>query len=383
MTNSGSAPHQEPNLFHTLGEDARHIWKDLHRTGVKQTVRRTFQDLHDFYLSEHSRDRLSGMGKVKRFLFLTAWLLKSLLLKLTPARRVLLALSFILMWQAAEFEGRGDTAQLNFHFPLLAIIVLLLILMLELKDKLVARYELEAGRSVQEALMPDPSPKIPGWDLWLFTRSANDVGGDLVDYLQLDAQRFGVVLGDVAGKGLPAALLMAKLQSTLRALASDSSSLAELGAKMNRILCRDGLPNRFATLIYLELDPGSGTVRVLNAGHMPPIVLRGSNLEVLPNGGMALGMLSEATFAEQRIDLSERDVLVVYSDGLTEAMNANEDFFGEERLRALLSSMPPLDAKTLGHRVVAAADTFVGDARPHDDLSLVILRRHAHVIPPS
>ena len=124
------------------------------------------------------------------------------------------------MWQATDIPSRVGSTQISIHFPTLGIAILLFILMLELKDKLLAREELEAGRAVQRALMPDSGPTIPGWDVSLFTRSANDVGGDLVDYVPLDDQRNGLVLGDVAGKGLPAALLMAKLQSTLRALAA-------------------------------------------------------------------------------------------------------------------------------------------------------------------
>jgi len=375
MANSESGTRHEPPLLHTLGQDARHIWNDVQRTGVKRTVDRTFVDLQEFYLSDHTRDRLVGMRKGRRAFYLAGWLLKSLFLKLTPARRVLLALSFVLMWQATSIESRGDTTQISVHFPFLGIATLLLILMLELKDKVLAREELEAGRFVQRALMPDPSPAIPGWDVWLFTRSANDVGGDLVDCLPLGEQRFGIVLGDVAGKGLPAALLMAKLQSTLRALATEENSLAALGHKMNRILCRDGLPNRFATMVYLDVGAQSGCVRMLNAGHPPPLVLRGAILEELPNGSMALGMFSEAVFSERRVELSQGDVLIVFSDGLTEAMNGNDEFFGDERLRAHLPLLAGMPAEALGTRVVAAVDEFVGDRRPHDDLSLVVLRR--------
>ena len=375
MANSKSGARHEPNLLQTLGQDAQHIWKDVHRTGLKRTIGRTFLDLQQFYLSAHSRDRLVGMRKGRRAIYLVGWLLKSLFLKLSPARRVLFALSVVLMWQATNFERHGATTQISIHFPFLGIVTLVLILMLELKDKLLAQYELEAGRSVQQALMPDPSPTIPGWDVWLFTRSANDVGGDLVDYLPLSERRFGVVLGDVAGKGLPAALLMAKLQSTLRALAAEESSLAELGQKINRILCRDGLPNRFATLVYLDLGASSGCVRVLNAGHPPPLVLRGRTLEELPNGAMALGMLSEATFSEQGVDLAAGDVLIVFSDGVTEAINGSDEFFGDERLRASLPALARMAAQDIGTRVVAAVDEFVGDARPHDDLSLIVLRR--------
>jgi hypothetical protein len=375
MANTESGIRHEPNLLRTLSQDARHLWKDVHRTGLKRTIDRTFLELQEFYLGAHSRDRLLGMGKIRRAIYLVVWLLKSLFLKLSPARRVLLALSFVLMWQATNVERHGDTTQISSHFPFLGIVTLLLILMLELKDKLLAREELEAGHSVQRALMPDPSPTIPGWDVWLFTRPANDVGGDLVDYLPLDEQRYGLALGDVAGKGLPAALLMAKLQSTLRALAADENSLAELGQKMNRILYRDGLPNRFATLVYLDLGAHSGDVRVLNAGHPPPLVLRGTTLEELPNGAMALGMLPDAIFSEQRVNLADGDVLIVYSDGVTEAMNANDEFFGDERLRARLPALARMAAQGIGTGVVAAVDEFVGDRRPHDDLSLVVLRR--------
>jgi sigma-B regulation protein RsbU (phosphoserine phosphatase) len=365
----------DSDLLSTFGRDARQLWDEVRRTGLKRTISKTFLDLQEFYLGTVSRDRLRGMRKVRRAIYLVAWLLKSLFLKLTPARRVLLALSFVLMWQATSFESRGNGPQISIHFPFLGILTLLLILMLELKDKLLAREELEAGRSVQRALMPDTSPAIRGWDVWLFTRSANDVGGDLVDYVPLGERRYAFALGDVAGKGLPAALLMAKLQSTLRALAADEDSLADLGRKMNRILCRDGLPNRFATLVYLDVGEESGCVRVMNAGHPPPLVLRGAALEELPNGAMALGMMPDALFSEQRVDLANGDALIVFSDGLTEAMNGGDEFFGDERLRARLPGLAGMSARDIGSRVIAAVDAFVGDARPHDDLSLVVLRR--------
>ena len=372
-TESGIKP--EPNLLRTLSQDAQHIWKEVRRYGLRRMIDRTLVELQDFYLDADARERLLAMGKVRRAFYLAARLLKSLFLKLTPARRVLLALSVVFMLQAASVERNGETTHISIQFPFLGIVTLLLILMLELKDKLVARNELEAGRSVQRALMPDKNPTIPGWDAWLFTRSANDVGGDLVDYMPVDSQRFGIAVGDVAGKGLPAALLMAKLQATLRALAVEETSLVTLGQKTNRILCRDGLPNRFATLVYLDVCARSGSVRLLNAGHPRPLVVRGTTLEELPIGSIALGMLPEATFSEQNVDLADGDVLIIFSDGLTEAMNDRDEFFGDERLRARLPALARLAAEDIGTRVVAAVDEFVGDRRPHDDLSLVVLRR--------
>jgi hypothetical protein len=375
MANSEPAVRRDPPLFRTLHEDVQHIWADFKRYGFKRTIHRTYLELHDFYLDAQAKEQLRGMGKFRRTINLAFWLLTSLFLKLTPARRVLLALSVLFMLQATDFEHQGQTTTISIHFPLLGIGTLVLILMLELKDKLVARDELAAGRSVQQALMPETSPRIPQWDVWLFTRSANDVGGDLVDYVPVEPQRFGLALGDVAGKGLPAALLMAKLQSTLRALAHEETTLAALGQRMNRILCRDGLPNRFATLVYLEVCAQSGSVRLLNAGHLPPLVLRAERIDELPTGSMALGMLPEATFFEQSVELADGDTLIVFSDGLTEATNDRDEFFGDERLQAHLPVLPRTSAKDIGTSLVAAVDEFVGDARPHDDLSLIVLRR--------
>jgi sigma-B regulation protein RsbU (phosphoserine phosphatase) len=373
MSDAGS-PKQEPELIRTLGADIRVVWEQVGRVGVRQTLSGTFNDLREFYLTTHRRDRLAEMGRVKGTLYLCIWLLKALFLKLPPARRLLLLVSFVLMWQG-NFHFATKQAQFTFDFPVLAILLLLLILMFELKDKLLARNELEAGRAVQLALMPDHAPRIPGWDVWLFTRSANDVGGDLVDYLQIDPGRHSVVLGDVAGKGLPAALLMAKLQSTLRALSSECASLGELGIRVNHILNRDGLPNRFATLVYLELTPDSGAIRLLNAGHMPPLVLDPRSIAEVQGGSMALGMMPDARFAEQQVQLQPGQLLVVYSDGVTEAMNQAGDFFGDDRLRAALSTGGYTTAQQVGRRVLAVTDAFVGAAHAFDDLSLIVLKR--------
>ena len=368
------SPQPEPKLLPTLGRDVRDAVVGMRRSGFKATVRRSFLDLERFYISTHRQTRLAGMRPARRWLFLSAWLLKSLFLKLTPPRRLLLLVAFFLMWQGSVDVSREHFG-LVIDFGVSGVVVLIVILMMELKDKLLARSELEAGRSVQLALMPDRAPALPGWDIWLYTRSANDVGGDLVDYLQIEPQRLGVMLGDVAGKGLPAALLMAKLQATLRALVSGVASLGDLGAEVNRILSRDGLPNRFATLVYLEVAPDSDHVRLLNAGHMPPIVVRHSRLEDMPTGSIALGMMATAQFAGQEIDLEPGEMLVVYSDGITEAMNSAEDFFGDERLRAAISPPGPVTAAQAGATILAAVDAFVGEAPVHDDMSLAIFKR--------
>ncbi len=367
----------DPSVFHTVRQDFGRVREEAARTGWARSFARTFEDLEAFYLTEEKRRRLRGMGTVKRWFFLGWWLLRALFFKLTPPRRVALVAALILLTFTQQTVSFGRT-RASFDLAIVGSITLLVLLMLELKDKLLARHELEAGRAVQMALLPETSPAIPGWDAWLLTRPANDVGGDLVDYLPLGGRRHAVSLADVAGKALPAALLMAKVQSTLRALVTEFDSLSELGGRVNRILCRDGLPDRFVTMIYLEVREGDGHVCMLNAGHMPPFILRPGTIEELPRGDLAMGLIDAATFAEQTADLNPGDLLLVYSDGVTEAMNAGGDFFGDERLRALLPGMTSMTPAEAGARVLNAVLQFVGEARPHDDLSLVILRRRAN-----
>jgi hypothetical protein len=362
MSNGNTRSDDEPKIRHVLRED-------LSRGDFWSTLRRDFKELKEFMLTDERRKRLSEMSRLKQWLYIAWWLLQGLILKLTPARRLLLLLGIILVVIQANNQGESQ------QYHILGGLMLLFVLMLELKDKLVAREELEAGHAVQDALMPEKTPRVPGWNLWLFTRSANEVGGDLVDFMQLGENRFGVAVGDVAGKGLRAALVTAKLQATLRALAPDFPSLAALAGKLNQIFCRDSLPNLFASLFYLELQSDSGSIRAVNAGHIPPLVLRGLQIEKLEKGGMALGLTTSATFAEQSIELQKDDLLLVYSDGLTEARNEEGDFFGERRLLDLLSHFSHLPAEELGTRLVAEVDRFTGEARANDDLSVALLRR--------
>ena len=302
------------------------------------------------------------------------WLLKSLFLKLTPFRRVVFLVALVLLMVSPRVSTDGGTS-VSVDGQMFSVVLLVGLLLLELKDKLLASHELEAGRLVQRALMPDRCPSLAGWDVWLYTRPANDVGGDLVDCLELGPGRVAFTLADVAGKALPAALLMAKVQSTLRALATDAPSLSDLAAKTNDILCRDGLPNRFATLLYFDLRDNDDGVRLVNGGHMPPVLVSAAGYHELQRGDMALGMMPGAAYLEQHQDVKPGEMLIGYSDGLTEALNAAGEFYGEDRLRADFSTLAPLTAQQAGERILASVDAFIGTTRPYDDLSLVVLKR--------
>ena len=362
---------QEPGLGRTL-------WEDVKKGDFFSDLRDETRDIRDFYITQDKRDELMKMGRFKRWFVLTWWILKSMFYKLTPARRILLVAGLILIVSARVVTpGNGSDVDIQYEGArlFLGLAGIILVLLLELKDKLLAHSELQAGRAVQKAMNPERSPLVPGWSVWLFTRPANEVGGDLVDFMKLDGERFGITVGDVAGKGLGAALLMVKIQATLRALAPDYESLTSLARKVNEILSRDGIPSRFASLIFVHLSSASGTIRYINAGHMPPLLLRNGGIIEMEKGEPALGLAPGTTYTEHQLKLSAGETLLLYSDGIIEAQNLQGEFFGTERFKALCRSLAGATPSTVGERIIAEVELFVGQARGSDDLSLAIIQR--------
>ncbi|MEQ1907878.1 MAG: PP2C family protein-serine/threonine phosphatase [Vicinamibacterales bacterium] len=370
----GSGQSSQPRLLKTLGDDFRIVTEDVMRRGVGRSVGGTFSSVEQFYLTREDRQRLSELKSGRRLGRRIWWFVRGLLMRLTPARRIMLAAAMVaIFFSIGRFDF--DSIHVGLRFQGLGIFLLFAVLVLELKDKLIARDELEAGRAVQLALLPTERPEVPGWDVWLYTQPANDVGGDLVDHLPLEGGRHAVILGDVAGKALPAALLSVKLQATIRALAPHFEDLGEFGGAVNRILYRDGLPTRFASLVYAVLSTDSGIVTLLNAGHMPPLWLHGTTLTTLPNGSMVLGMMPDVTFEDQRVAIGRGDLLVVYSDGVSEAMNEAGEFFGDDRLHALAAETRVMASPDAGRHILDGLAAFVGEAEQSDDVSLMVLRR--------
>ncbi len=350
------------------------LFKDLRPSELPANFRQDLRQLYRFYLDEERRAQLEAMGRVRRTFKLVGWTLKSLLAKLTPGRRLALFASIIMCILGRVRVPLGD-ATLSTNLRVWAYLFVFLVLMLEMKDKLLARDEIEIARQVQLALLPARHPQPEGWSLWSFMQPANDVGADLVDYIVLPDERLGVVLGDVAGKGLGAALLTAKLQATLRALVPGCPSLSELGGQMNEVVHKDGIDNRFVTLFYLELRAASGRLRYLNAGHNPSFVLREKTTQSLPASAIPLGMMAGTAYTEGELTLEPGDLIVVYSDGLTEARNSQDEEFGADRLQAMLPRLRGLTAEECVRLIIGEVNVFLGRERPHDDLSLVVLAR--------
>ena len=354
--------------------------RDAFKEGFKQenffrSVKREFRELQDFYLDDDRRTRLNQMNAIKRSFWTVVWLLKLMFLKLNALRRLILLIGLILS-VFSTFTGTSDgSGSFGVDSHVLGPFILLFILMLELKDKLLARDELEAGRRVQKALMPERMPAVPGWQVWLYTRPANDVGGDLVDFYQIDDQTWGVALGDVSGKGLEAALFMAKLQATIRAFISDFSSMAEIAGKINRIFHRDSLPNKFASIVFSEFGTKGNKITLLNAGHMPPVYLHGNILEELESHAPAFGLMSEAQYETREIAMERNAFLVLYSDGVTETMNDDGAFFGEARLNSILQKNSGSSAAKMGESIIRELARFKKETPFFDDVSVAVIQR--------
>lgn len=351
----------------------RILLQDVGSGEVLRHWRRDLAAVYRFYLDEDQRTRLASMGRFRRGLWITGWLVRSFIQQLSPARRVMVMLSLLIL----PFGHVGFTTgsvDLSFELAPLAYALLLLALMLELRDKLIARDEIEVARDVQLSLLPSATPEFPGWQIWFMNQPANDVGGDLVDTFSLAPERLALMLGDVAGKGLGAALLMAKLQATLRAVAPDAGTLDELARRVNRIVCRDGLANRFVTLVYLELHAGRGEVRLLNAGHIPPLVVTRNGATAGEPVALPLGIVPDAIYVEESLLLAPGDSLVLVSDGVTEATDVSDEMFGNDRLLEVVARSYDLAPEALGRAITRAVDGFITGARPTDDLSIVIAR---------
>jgi hypothetical protein len=367
MSQNFAPKNKEPGVGRT-------IWQDMRRGNLRKNVRREYADLKRHFLTDERKRRLEEMGRIRRSLAITYWLFKTLILKLSPTRRLLLLIGIVLLPFLVEVTTDSGTTRLGYH-RIIGLGLILFVLMLELKDKLLARDELEAGRSVQQALLPPETVPIPGWEVWMHSESAREVGGDLVDLLEISPQRFALILADVSGKGLGAALFTAQIQAIIRGLAPDYTDLSQFARKLNEIFYRVSLPNRFASLIYLELIPNSGNLQLLNAGHMPPLRIHDGAVQELPKGNPALGLMPHLSFQPKEIRLQPGDTLVIYSDGLTEARNEQGEFFGEDALREILKKHAHRSAREMGEQIIHQLAEFRKETPAFDDTSLIILKR--------
>ena len=238
--------------------------------------------------------------------------------------------------------------------------------------------ELAIGKQIQLSLLPERCPQIPGWEFAAFYRPARQVGGDLYDFSPApnDPQRMNIVIADVTGKGVPAALFMAMSRTLVRAEIANDHGPAMILRRTNRFI-NDAPARLFLSMFYTSLDTATGCVTFANGGHEWPFWLRAKTrmVEHLKASGFLLGVLPEIDPVESQVVLEPGDFLVFYTDGLTEARNGAGEMFGDERLQEVIQKAMAVSASTMLNRIVTAVTNFSGDISPSDDFTLVVVKR--------
>jgi len=236
--------------------------------------------------------------------------------------------------------------------------------------------ELEIAKEIQLSFLPESIPKIPGYDLAAVTIPAMEIGGDLYDFIELERGHWGLVIADVSGKSVSAALYMALCRTLLHAAGSEHPDPTPAVQWVNRMLFDDGRSGMFITVFYGVLDPVRGTVAYVNAGHNPPLVLRKNDEKArfLECGEIALGVIPEVRAVSHAVTLEPGDILLMYTDGITEAFNEEDADFSEERLVAFLEKNRSLPSRELLDGLLAEIRSFRGNAPQSDDITMMVLR---------
>lgn len=242
------------------------------------------------------------------------------------------------------------------------------------------RYESEftQARAIQMTLVPSGPLVVGPWEIIGRVIPARHVGGDYFDYFPLAEDRFGVTIADVSGKGLPAAIMMSNVQASLRAFCDGELPINEALRRVNRSVARSAMPGRFITLFYAEVDMRAGVLRYSNAGHNYPLIRRPSgDLEELSTGGLILGPIDDAVYEVGETRFGPGDALLLYSDGVSEAMDIRDHEYGEERLRAVWQACQALPTNAVLDRLIGDIETFRGSKSQSDDITAVVVGPHS------
>jgi serine phosphatase RsbU (regulator of sigma subunit) len=353
--------------------------KDLKAEDLQRLFTRDTREAYHFFTRHLDWRELDALPKRRRWPKKARLLFFAFTMRLSPARRVVYALA--LFFAAIGFfqviqAGTDGMGPVFVSFLLMNLLVLL-----EVADRLSLKNDLEIAREIQQAMLPGGMLKAPGVETLGMSRPANTVGGDFYDIIPLDDGRVVIAVGDVSGKGSPAALLMALLLAMMRTLVDEKLEPATLVARLNLQVIRHAPGTRFITLFYGVYEPITGALTYVNAGHMPPIIVRnGNRIERLTDGGIALGMFDASPYSAGKALLSPGDLLVVYSDGITEAENADGRPFDDQGLETALQVNHGRELPAINAGVVQAVELHTGDVRLADDLTILLLR--ATAIPP-
>jgi serine phosphatase RsbU (regulator of sigma subunit) len=372
-----------------LKDDARQFWHRVSEgLALNQLWSQFEKDARSSYrLYSAGLDNLQAEpSRFRRGWQITKAMFWAILEKLTPARRVLVLLALILLFFPSggfSYTNRtGHVEVFEFDMHVWGALLLLLVLLLELADRVVMKHDLEIAKDIQAWLLPGAPLQIPGYQIAYATRPANTVAGDYYDVILRPGgtareDRVLFAVADVAGKSIPAAMLMATFQASLRTLSTSGVALADLVAGVNRYACSNSMGGvRFTTAFFAELDPATGDVTYVNAGHNVPILRKTSGAaERLEAGGIPVGIFAESPYQVGTTRLESGDWLVIFTDGVVEAVNSKDEEYGEPELIRLVdrgSKSPPAE---LLRSLLAELDRHVGNTPQHDDITCLLLKR--------
>lgn len=343
---------------------------------------------YDLYSREVDWEEIERTRRGGRRFWRGAWaVFQAMLMKLSPARRVLLLIAIALL--IIQPDIRGSHHQVGFHFGWLGTVILFLLLALELADRVTMKRDLEIAREIQQRLVPETPPAVPGFDIAFTTRPQNTVAGDYYDAFlrplpgSNGVQALLIIVADVAGKGVPAALLMATFQSSLRALSATSASLPEVVSGLDRYTRANNMDGgRFTTAFIAEINPQTRELQYTNAGHNAPILRRANGqIERLSSGGPPFGVPlfaeSEFSYDSGQVQLHPGDLLFIFTDGLIEAVDNAGREFSEGKLLPLVVTAPQEPAAATLERVMTEVNSYAGFARQHDDITCMVVRVYA------
>lgn len=372
--------------------------RDLRPEDLPRLFTRDARDAYRFFARGLDFSAVDALPWHRRLIARARLLFLAFAMRLSPARRLVYGVALLLaaigalklfrgfhLVQLPFVDSLGWLVALPIVAPefregtgllLLAFALVNLLVLLEVVDRLTLKNDLEIARDIQQAMLPAGPFVAPGIEIVGSSRPANTVGGDFYDILPLPDGRVVLALGDVAGKGSPAALLMALLLAMLRTLAEENLEPATLMARLNVQVCRRAPVSRFTTMFYGLYDPSSGTLTYVNAGHPPPLVVRaGGIVDRLGDGGIALGMFERSTYRAGRIVIGSGEIVAVYSDGITEAEDPAGRPFDERGLEAVLARARDHAVASLASAIVGAVEQHRGDTHFADDLTILLLRR--------
>jgi serine phosphatase RsbU (regulator of sigma subunit) len=368
--------------------------KGLKAEDLQRLFTRDTREAYKFFTRGTDAETFKTLPWYRRLWAHSKLLFLAFTMKLSPARRMVYAGALVLAFIGLVnlFRGIGIVQIMSLPFgvgvgvpgPLfrqgtwalfLAFALMNLLVLLEVADRLSLKNDLEIARDIQQAMLPSGLYSAAGVETVGISRPANTVGGDFYDILPLPDGCVVVTVGDVAGKGSPAALLMALLLAMLRTLVDERLEPAALVTRLNVQVTRHAPGTRFITLLYAVFDPKTGVLTYVNAGHMPPMLMRSDGTSSrLTEGGIALGMFAHSTYTTGQVTIHPDDLVAIYSDGITEAEDPKGQPFDEAGLESALLAHRHDSLHAIGAAVVRSVEQYTADTRLADDLTILLLR---------